>query len=81
LSRLAALEAEAQRIGQLVGKTLPPGVGFALVIFDFGQRGHITYVSNAEQASMMNALKELQVNIALGQVQAPGGPDVPGVLG
>lgn len=42
---LEDLEASARGIGDVLREVMPEGVGFALVLFDFGDKGHITYVS------------------------------------
>jgi hypothetical protein len=49
------LESQARRLAE----GCPAGVGFALMIFDFGEGGNMAYVSNAERADMIRALEEL----------------------
>jgi len=36
-----------------------PEYGFALLVFDFNSPGRMNYISNAQRADMVNALKEL----------------------
>ena len=79
--RLPELEAKARSIGKRIGGALPAGVGFCLVLFEFGPGGHLTYVSNGDRESTVNMLKELQVTLALRQDQPPGAPAAPDVLG
>lgn len=51
-------EAAAQRAAQIIGSRLPPGYGFALLVFSFGPGGFLTHVSNANRADMAKALRE-----------------------
>lgn len=37
---------------------LPDGMGFALLLFDFGPNGALFYISNAQRADMLNTMKE-----------------------
>lgn len=74
---LLELEKIAAGIGRTIKLVLPPGVGFAVMIFDLGEGGHMTYVSNGERADMINALKELLVNLQLNRVQPHGRPAAP----
>jgi len=55
---LLILEAKARSVGKVIGDSLPPGVGFALLMFDFGEGGQMTYVSNAQRDDMVRALRE-----------------------
>jgi hypothetical protein len=65
------LEAKAREIGHRIGGALPAGVGFALLVFDFGAGGNLAWISNGERPDMVNALKEFIVNVELEQ---HGGP-------
>jgi hypothetical protein len=38
---------------------LRPGIGFALLLFDFGDGGGMAYMSNAEREDMIQAVEEL----------------------
>lgn len=67
---LAELEELARRevgaVGQTLKKRLPGDVGFCLFAFTMGEGpGWMTYVSNAERASMVEALREFLDNAAL----------------
>lgn len=54
---LLAVES-ARRIGDELKRSLPVGVGFAVLVFDIGAKGNLAYVSNAERASMLQAMRE-----------------------
>jgi len=56
---LEFLEKNAQAIGRVIKGAMPDGVGFCLLVFSFGPDGWLTYSSNAERPSMMDALQEL----------------------
>lgn len=57
--RLHHLEQKARQIGRTIGDQLPPGVGFCLMLFTFGEGGWSTYLSNAAPESMVEAIREL----------------------
>jgi hypothetical protein len=60
------------RVAQALGETFK-GYGFALLVFRFGaeEKGRMNYISNAERADMVVALKEL-ISILEGR-KLPGG--------
>lgn len=64
----------AARIGVELKAALPKDVGFAVLVFDFGPKGNLAYVSNAHRADMLKAMQEF-----IAKHQAPGG--VPSVFG
>lgn len=45
-------------IAARIGDALPPGWGFGLLIFSFGENGTMTWISNAERADMILAMQE-----------------------
>ncbi len=47
-----------QRLGGLIGKGLPPGWGFNLLLFTFGAGGNLFYISNAERADVIATMRE-----------------------
>lgn len=49
-----------------------PSLGFALLLFDFGDKGAIAYTSNADRRDMINALEELTARLHLEQHQRAG---------
>ena len=59
---LEELEQQAREIGKVIGKAVPPKVGFCLVLFDFGEphTGHMTYVSNGNRQDVLTMMRELQ---------------------
>jgi diaminopimelate decarboxylase len=65
---LRDLEKVAREIGRLIrhgiDNSLGKGnVGFALLLFDFGGGGHLTYVSNANREDMLRAIAEFQETV------------------
>lgn len=52
------LNSAAKRVGRLIGAELPPDVGFALLLFNFGRGGFLSWISNAERGDMIRAVKE-----------------------
>jgi len=56
---LEMLEKNADALGKVIGGAVPDGIGFCLMIFSFGPEGWLTYSSNAERGSMLEALQEL----------------------
>ena len=64
---LSKLEATCRAIGGLIASALPLGVGFALVLFDFGEgeRNHLTYLSNAQRSDMIKTLREMVEKLEL----------------
>lgn len=66
---LAELEALARSIGRTLKVAMPEGVGFALLVFDYGEGGHLTYVSSARREDMVKAVKEW---LELVEAEPPG---------
>ncbi len=59
---LKQLEESARAIAPLIVSNLPGEkgeVGFALLMFDFGGGGHITYIGNAVRSDMVKSVREL----------------------
>lgn len=57
--KLEELEERARAIGGLIGVGCDDfGVGFALVMFEWGDGGWLTYISNGQRADMIRALRE-----------------------
>jgi len=52
------LRAKAREIGKIIGGALPEGVGFALLVFNYGEGGNVAWISNARRDDMMLALAE-----------------------
>jgi len=59
----ALVFAEMQRllkdVGMKVASACPPGIGFALLVFQFGPGGFMTYASNGQREDMVKAMREL----------------------
>jgi hypothetical protein len=72
---LETLESIARDIGRSIGRAIPQNsdIGFALLLFDFGGGGHLTYISNAEREDMIKSLYECIANLQVGQDQPPLG--------
>lgn len=47
-----------REIGQIIEMMLPKDFGFCLMVFPFNRPGISNYISNAERATMIEALKE-----------------------
>lgn len=58
---LSQIEERCRDIGRLLASALPPGVGFTLILFDFGEgeKRHLTYLSNAQRPDMIKTLREM----------------------
>lgn len=47
-----------RKIGKTIESMIPKGFGFWLIVFPFNRPGIANYISNAERATMIEALKE-----------------------
>lgn len=47
-----------RKLARYVVKNLPKGFGFCIIVFPFNKPGISNYISNAERATMIEALKE-----------------------
>jgi len=59
----AGLEALTADVGQMLGgalKELAPGLGFCLLMFDYGGGGNLAYVSTAKREDMVKLLDEFR---------------------
>lgn len=54
-----ALNAVTAGLAEVIREHLPEGVGFALLLFDLGDRGFMSWASNARRADMVKALREM----------------------
>lgn len=61
------LTEQCKEIGHVLHEAMPPGVGFALLMFDFvgsnGEKGNLTYISDATRETMICALDELRARM------------------
>jgi len=55
---LASIEKHAREIGKILLDVLPPGVGFTLWLFDFGEGGWFTFLSNTRRDDMIRVFIE-----------------------
>jgi hypothetical protein len=67
MTTLPQLEAKCREIGNLLGDAVPPGVGFMLALFDFGEGGNLTYLSNAAREDMIKMLAEFRNKLIEGR--------------
>jgi hypothetical protein len=51
-------EAMLKEIGRLLKGACPPGYGFSLLVFSFGEGGNMFYTSNAQRETMIQAMQE-----------------------
>jgi hypothetical protein len=58
MQRRLALEESCSRLGRTIGAQLPKGIGFTLLMFDFGGKGNFAYLSNAQRSDMIELLHE-----------------------
>lgn len=70
--QLQNLEQTCRGIGNIVGQAIDrqygkKKVGFALLLFDFGERGSMTYISNAQRQDMVKALYECAASLLAGE--------------
>jgi hypothetical protein len=62
-----------QGIARQIGKAIPPGMGFALLLFQFGEGDDkwMTYASNAERQGMIDTMKEFIAKWESGEAGPP----------
>lgn len=76
-AKLEEMEETCREIGTVIGSALPPETGFALMMFNHGEKGHMTYVSNASREEMIEALKELIARLETKTTAPHGAPSHP----
>jgi GTPase len=54
----AGAERALKEIAGMLKDRMPPGYGFSLFVFEFGDDGAVFYVSSAQRKDMLNVLKE-----------------------
>ncbi len=52
------VKASGEHLAEVISDMIPPSHGFALLIFDMGEGGHISYISNARREDMLEAMAE-----------------------
>lgn len=58
VDRRLALERRTVEIARKVKADLPPGTGFTLFLFNFGEGGNLAYVSTGEREDVVKAIRE-----------------------
>jgi len=58
-----SLEDEVRILGRALKRTLRPDLGFAVLLFDFGPKGHVAYLSNADRESLAVVLEAMAVRL------------------
>lgn len=72
LAELAALEVQARKLAHIIGDGLPKTVGFVVWLFEWGNEGWSTYVSNAQRDSMIETLESLLKKLrGKGEIRPP----------
>lgn len=56
--RHAGAERALREVGKQLGTKMPPGFGFGLFVFEFGEEGSMFWISNAQRPDMIKALRE-----------------------
>lgn len=56
--RHAGAERALREIADSIKAKVPPGFGFGLFIFEFGDKGTMFWVSNAQRPDMIKSLRE-----------------------
>lgn len=51
-------EKKLREIGNKLADNMPPGYGFTLMIYQFGEQGNMFYFSNAQRDDMINVMRE-----------------------
>jgi hypothetical protein len=52
------LEKQCAELGRVLKEKMPPGVGFTLFMFDFGEKGNMAYISTADREDSIKLTKE-----------------------
>lgn len=55
-------EKALKELGEELKKKVPEGMGFTLMLFDYGGGGNMFYISTANRKNMVEAMKEFIKN-------------------
>lgn len=58
MTNRAELEKLSRDVGRIIAGALPKGVGFTLLIHDFGEKGNLAYLSNGNREDMLAVMRE-----------------------
>ena len=61
--RRVALEEQCHGLARAIAAAVPPGTGFALLLFDFGSEGSFAYAANANRDDVVKLLGEAREKI------------------
>jgi hypothetical protein len=61
----AECEEKLRALWARLAPMLPPGIGVALFLFDFGDTGGLAYVSNAQRDDMVRVIEEWLAKVKL----------------
>lgn len=65
------VQAVGESIADVIAGSLPPGHGFALLIFEFGHGGNVSWISNAERDGLVAAMKDVIAKLEGRVLDAP----------
>jgi hypothetical protein len=72
---LLDLEAKLRELGRALKGMLPPSMGYTLFLFDYGDKGFMTYMSTATREDMIASLEETLARLKLDVVAPHGQPN------
>lgn len=52
------VEFALREVAEYAKTRMPEGMGFTLLMFDFGQKGNMFYISNAQREDVINSMQE-----------------------
>lgn len=58
------VQARMAEIADLLKARMPPGWGFGLLMFTFGEKGTMVWASNADRQDMLKAMQEFMMTQA-----------------
>lgn len=70
------IEMQLKGLGDTIASALPPGFGFTLLLYDFGENGSLFYTSNGKREDVIKMMEEF---IKLNQ-PSKGLPSGPGIV-
>jgi len=56
---LEQLQEVVRKIGHMIGDCMPPGVGFTLLLFRYGDQPEVQYISSAQREDMIDMLEKM----------------------